>query len=175
MAFTLVSCFLNSKKSLPYGIVRLIRDFNDERHVNRCKFITSCLNNSDKFKKVSECVNNSTCLFGINNINGIDNYMVKIFKRNYIKEIFNKINPVNSYMNKTLKQLKQSNNANDIYQKKKYDYQIIILKKSKRVIRKSVKYYSIDNKIKMINKTLTTKILNIYNTLLLNIDKLWLY
>ena len=175
MAFTLVSYSQSAKNSLPNVIANIIRDFTDERSVNRCKFITTCLNNSDKFKKVNRCADNSKCLFGINNIVCLGNHTLEIFTRTYIKEIFTKINPPDSCINKTLKQLKISNNANDIYQKQKVEFHRIILKKCKRLIRKSVKYNSLDTKIKIANKYVINKLSSIYESLLINITTLWKY
>lgn len=175
MAFTMVSYSRRAKNRLPCVITNIISGFNDERRINRCKFIKNCLNLSEKFKQVYTNVNKSTCLFGINNIVDLNCHNLQIFTRTYVNEIFIKVNPSNGRINRTLKQLKLNNNAANMYQKQKDDFQKIILKKCRRLIRRSVKYSSLDTKIRIANKHMTNKLFSIYKSLIINIDILWKY
>uniref|UniRef100_A0A6C0B4S6 Uncharacterized protein n=1 Tax=viral metagenome TaxID=1070528 RepID=A0A6C0B4S6_9ZZZZ len=175
MAFSLFSFSPVDASCFPSVLITIISEFNDERNVNRSKFISMCLEKSDKFKKLQKSNDNSACLLGVNNIVALTDFTLKIFSENYREEIFNRVNPINSDINHTLKKLKETNNANDIYQKQKDDFQKIILKKCKKIISRSSKYKSFDIKIKVSNNQTANKVSSLYKQIINNIDNLWTY
>ena len=175
MAFTLVSFSKNASAYLPYGVVNIIAEYTDERNINRCKFIKSCLNHSVKFKKTKMMIHDDNCLFGINNIDAIYEFSPLIFSKSYTKEIFKQINPKNSEFNRTLENLKTSNNAKNIYCEKRNHFLKIILKKCKKKICKSIKYKSFDQKIAEFNQDNQNNIPSLYQEIIVNIDNLWKY
>lgn len=175
MAFSLFSFSPVDASCFPSVLITIISEFNDERNVNRSKFISMCLEKSDKFKKLQKSNDNSACLLGVNNIVALTDFTLKIFSENYREEIFNRVNPINSDINHTLKKLKETNNANDIYQKQKDDFQKIILKKCKKIIIRSSKYKSFDIKIKVSNNQTANKVSSLYKQIINNIDNLWTY
>ena len=175
MAFTLVSFSENASACLPYGVVNIIGEYTDERNINRCKFIKSCLGHSIKFKKTKMMIEGDNCLFGINNIAAINGFSPVIFSKSYTKEIFKQINPQNSEFNRTLKNLKTSNNAKNTYYEKRNHCLKIILKKCKKKIYKSIKYKSFDQKIAEINQGNQNNIPSLYQEIITNINNLWQY
>ena len=178
MAFTLISFSASAQNRLPQVMVNIIGEYTDQRSVNRSKFINQGLISSDKFKKCKIMTDNFKCLFGINNISEIAHFNLQIFARTYIKEIFVKANPSNSLINRTLKKIKESNNVNNIYHTHKAAFLKIVLKKCKKIIRKSVKYRSLDAKSKIANKYSQNNnkpIPSLYKLIINNIDTLWEY
>ena len=175
MAFTLVSFSEKASARLPIGVVSIIAKYTDERNINRGKFIKRCLETSATFKKIEMIIGDGNCSFGRNNISAIGDFNPVIFGRAYRREVFKQVNPKNSKINSILKNLKETNNAKNIYCNQRNYFLKIILKKCKKKICKSIKYKSFDQKIITLNRGRRNIIPSLYEQIISNIDILWDY
>lgn len=149
---------------LPSEITSILSEFTDERHINRSRIIKSLVEKSEKF------IMGENPKFGINNFPCLeDEHRTEVFARYYCKQLFNKINPPDSQINKDLKTLKDANTGTTVFNFKYNTALIDIMSRCHKLSNSSSKYKSFNSFLKeeddMVN--------NLGELILLNISFLW--
>tara|TARA_B110000208_G_C11754792_1_gene424795 strand:+ start:1321 stop:1812 length:492 start_codon:yes stop_codon:yes gene_type:complete len=149
---------------LPSEITVILSDFTDERHINRSKLIKTLVEKSEKF------IMGENPKFGINNFPCLeDEHRIEVFARYYCKQLFNKINPPDSQLNKDLRTVKDANTGPTVF-KFKYNTALIdIMSRCHKLSNSNRKYKSFNYFLRKENDMVN----NLGELVLLNIHILW--